>query len=230
MCCQHCCNQLASQPISHADISHAETGARTQKVEAHQTGFQEVSSQTSTSKKHAAGLGPARLVMSLLSGVIGTFLLASLAATLPSLIGWSSIKVLGSSMGTKLPLGSIAVTRQVPADQIRVGDVILFSASHGGVQTLHRVKRFETVDAKRVAITQGDANQHEDLTPVEMNQSGSVVQYHVPLLGFVFAFLASKGTLLLVAFGVFLLPYVFVVAPSQKKKSVAVISQPKLTV
>lgn len=124
-------------------------------------------------------------------------LVAILAATLPALFGWNSIKVLGSSMGNELPVGSVAVTRKVAADQIRPGQVILFSSARGGVPTLHRVIRFENLDGKRVAITKGDANASEDTTPVVMDKSGSVVQYHIPFLGYLFAAMATHAKFLL---------------------------------
>lgn len=124
-------------------------------------------------------------------------LVAVLATTLPALVGWNSIKVLGSSMGNELPVGSVAVTRKVAADQIRLGQVILFSSARGGVPTLHRVIRFENLDGKRVAITKGDANASEDTTPVVMDKSGSVVQYHIPFLGYLFAAMANHAKLLL---------------------------------
>jgi signal peptidase I len=131
-------------------------------------------------------------------GSIGALaMVAVLAATVPALFGWNSIKVLGSSMGGALPLGSIAVTREVPANEIRLGDVILFTSKAGAIPTLHRVVRLETQDGKRVAITKGDANRKEDLTPVVMETTGSVVQYHVPLLGYLFAALANNAKLLL---------------------------------
>ena len=125
---------------------------------------------------------------------------AVLAATVPALFGWSSIKVLGSSMGAELPVGSVAVTRKIPADRIRTADVILFASARGGVPTLHRVIRFETVDGKRVAVTKGDSNATEDATPVVMDKSGSVVQYHIPFLGYLFAALANHARFILFLF------------------------------
>lgn len=130
-------------------------------------------------------------------GIVTVMLVAVLATTLPALVGWNSIKVLGSSMGNELPVGSVAVTRKVAADQIRPGQVILFSSARGGVPTLHRVIRFENLDGKRVAITKGDANASEDTTPVVMDKSGSVVQYHIPFLGYLFAAMGNHAKLLL---------------------------------
>ncbi len=220
MCCHHCCNQL---PFSN---NHLAPLVPMDQLANQTSGLSDgVQGGESLGPKREPQTGLFRLATAGLTGVVGAFLLAVLAATLPSLIGWNSIKVLGSSMGSQLPLGSIAVTRQTPADRIHIGDVILFSASRGGIPTLHRVIRFETNDGKRVAITKGDANQQEDLTPVVMNRTGSVVQYHVPVLGFVFAFLADQATTLF--FILALLLVVFMVLPqSQKKKSdTAVMSQ-----
>lgn len=224
MCCQHCCSHRVL-PIDH----QPEPLAQDKESITYVLASNEIPEEHNSTKKPTSQSGSMRLAGSVLSGVFGAFLLAVLAATLPSLIGWNSIKVLGSSMGSQLPVGSIAVTRQIPADRIHVGDVILFSASNGGIPTLHRVIRFETVNAARLAITKGDANEHEDLTPVMMNRTGSVVQYHVPLLGFVFAFIAARATTTLLVLGPLFILYVLFFPGSRNKKSIANIAQPTLT-
>lgn len=176
MCCPHCCTQIANagqvqvSPSDHRDAASA---------------------PSPWWRRLAAGLG-------LSVGAI--LLVAVLAATVPAVFGWSSSTVLGSSMGRELPIGSVAVTKKVPADRIRTADVILFSSARGGVPTLHRVIRFETVDGKRVAVTKGDSNATEDTTPVAMDRSGSVVQYHIPFLGYLFAALANNARFILFLF------------------------------
>ena len=176
MCCPHCCTHIANAgqvqvaPSDHRDAASA---------------------PAPWWQRLGAGLG---------LGVGAILLMAVLAATVPALFGWSSITVLGSSMGRELPVGSVAVTKKVPADRIRTADVILFSSAGGGVPTLHRVIRFETVDGKRVAVTKGDSNATEDTTPVAMDRSGSVVQYHVPFLGYLFAALANNARFILFLF------------------------------
>ena len=176
MCCPHCCTHIANAgqvqvaPSDHRDAASA---------------------PAPWWQRLGAGLG---------LGVGAILLMAVLAATGPALVGWSSITVLGSSMGRELPVGSVAVTKKVPAGRIRTADVILFSSARGGVPTLHRVIRFETVDGKRVAVTKGDSNATEDTTPVAMDRSGSVVQYHIPFLGYLFAALANNARFILFLF------------------------------
>lgn len=172
MCCPHCCTQNAN-----ADPVNADPTTQTR---------EEIARTWWSRPASWVGVG------------VGTVIfVAILAATLPALFGWNSVKVLGSSMGSELPVGSVAVTRKVAADQIRTGQVILFSSARGGVPTLHRVIRFENLDGKRVAITKGDANASEDTTPVVLDKSGSVVQYHIPFLGYLFAAMANHAKILL---------------------------------
>ena len=176
MCCPHCCTHIANaSQVQVAPSDHRDAA----------------SAPAPWWQRLGAGLG---------LGVGAILLMAVLAATVPALFGWSSITVLGSSMGRELPVGSVAVTKKVPADRIRTADVILFSSARGGVPTLHRVIRFETVDGKRVAVTKGDSNATEDTTPVAMDRSGSVVQYHIPFLGYLFATLANNARFILFLF------------------------------
>jgi signal peptidase I len=178
VCCPHCCSHSFQTDTPQHQSKHDDATRTSSEPEREQSWARRALSRVGT------GLG-------------GLFVVAVLAATVPALFGWNSIKVLGSSMGDALPLGSIAVTREVPAADIQVGDVILFASKAGAIPTLHRVIRFETQDGKRVAVTKGDANQKEDLTPVAMNNAGSVVQYHVPYLGYLFVALASNAKLLI---------------------------------
>lgn len=121
-----------------------------------------------------------------------------LAVTLPSFFGYHSLTVVSGSMGDALPIGSIAVTKPVAADAIRVGDVITFSRPGASLPVLHRVVSITHDGGQRVAMTKGDANGSEDALPLVLLGTGEVVQYHVPLLGYVLVFIQSLWGRLLV--------------------------------
>lgn len=72
------------------------------------------------------------------------------------------IVVAGGSMRPALAVGDIVLVREVPAQDIRAGDVITFR-DEGGLFVTHRVIGHEDGDF----VTQGDANETPDRLPVQ---------------------------------------------------------------
>ena len=52
-----------------------------------------------------------------------------LLVTAPGFLGYHSISVMSGSMGDALPVGSVAVTRPILAEDVREGDVVAFTHS-----------------------------------------------------------------------------------------------------
>ena len=119
---------------------------------------------------------------------------ALLAVTLPGLAGYHNLTITGGSMGSALPVGSVAVTRTIDIRDVRVGDVIAFNRSRGGVTIVHRVVAINQTDDGPVAVTRGDANSNDDADGLLLQHAqGDRVVYHVPWIGYVFVFAQSPG-------------------------------------
>ncbi len=113
-------------------------------------------------------------------------ILAYLPIALPRLFSYGQYTVVTGSMEPEIPVGSIVYTKSVTAADIEVGDVIAFESY--GVTITHRVVGLTEDGA---FITQGDANDSADFTPVyAQNVLGKVV-VHIPLIGALASFLAT---------------------------------------
>jgi signal peptidase len=88
----------------------------------------------------------------------------------------------GVSMEPALNAGDVAITRDVPAEAIRPGDVIRFH--EGGSHILHRVVEVRNVGAEVQFITQGDANNTVD-APVTYGRVRGKVILVLPKIGWV---------------------------------------------
>jgi signal peptidase len=117
-------------------------------------------------------------------GVLG----ASLA---PRLLGYSSVIVYGGSMAGTIPVGSLAVTKEVRPQDVNVGDVIVFyppATSPDRSPLMHRVVSVREEDGQRVFQTKGDANPTLDPTEISLQDTGSRVVYTVPYVGYLVNF------------------------------------------
>jgi len=112
----------------------------------------------------------------------------ALAASLaPRLLGYSSVIVYGGSMADGIPVGSIAVTKEVQPEDVNVGDVIVFyppATSPDRSPLMHRVVSVREEDGQRIFRTKGDANPTLDPTEVSLQDTGSRVVYTVPYVGY----------------------------------------------
>jgi signal peptidase I len=89
------------------------------------------------------------------------------------------------SMAPAIDTGAIAFAREVPARDLRVGDIVSVTTA-AGVRVTHRVVGTERSDDRVVLTLRGDANRAADREtyPVE---SAYRVFWHVPRLGYVVA-------------------------------------------
>jgi signal peptidase len=138
---------------------------------------------------------PLALAVTIVLSGATVVVLGALAVSLgPRLIGYSSIVVQGGSMATSLPVGSIAVTEQVPAEAINVGDVILFhppatSPNHASV--MHRVVSVREENGQRLFRTKGDANATPDPWEFGLEGNGARLVYAVPYVGYLVAYVRT---------------------------------------
>jgi len=97
--------------------------------------------------------------------------------------------VAGGSMSPALHLGDMVIIAKVSPDTVREGDIIEFRL--GEVMVIHRVIDIEESGGAKQFITQGDANDNPDATPVSPEQVKGRVMLNVPKLGWVTLFFRS---------------------------------------
>ena len=109
----------------------------------------------------------------------------------PRLLGYSSVVVYGGSMADSIPIGSIAVTKEVHPEDVAVGDVIVFyppTTSPDRSPLMHRVVSVREEDGQRLFRTKGDANATPDHWEIGIEGRGSRVIYAVPYVGYLMDF------------------------------------------
>ncbi len=96
------------------------------------------------------------------------------------LFGIRPTLVSGVSMSPALMAGDVVVTRDVPPEDIEVGDIIRFR--HHDSYIIHRVVDIEKESGRYYFITQGDANNVQDPPILEGQLEGKVI-LTVPKIG-----------------------------------------------
>lgn len=106
--------------------------------------------------------------------------------------GWSVHPVLSGSMEPALKTGGVIVTKLVPLEEIKVGDIICFQLDHQ-IIVAHRVIRIFEREGKPWFQTKGDANEEPDLNLVS-SKGGEIakVVFYLPYLGYLVSFVKSK--------------------------------------
>jgi signal peptidase I len=130
---------------------------------------------------------------------LGILCLALLILAAPHL-GFRLLTVTGGSMGSALPVGSVAVVKSVVVSEITAGDVVAYqrSSEHSSVVT-HRVVEVLNQDGQISFVTAGDNNAHTDSYPVPAANVIGKVWFHVALAGYLVNFIRQPiGYVLLV--------------------------------
>lgn len=109
--------------------------------------------------------------------------LAIIAAVLilPRCFGYINLAVLSGSMEPEISVGSIVFTKEADPELLKVGDIVTYRLS-GNTMVTHRV--IENDKTAKQLITQGDANETADASPVTYENVVGKVAMHLPLLGY----------------------------------------------
>lgn len=100
------------------------------------------------------------------------------------------------SMSPTIPTGSVAIVREIPADEIRIGDVVTVDRA-GDLPVTHRVTSVTVVDGAPEARTitmQGDANASPDPFPYTV-ETVRIVMGSVPHLASVVVWFSNPVVL-----------------------------------
>lgn len=124
------------------------------------------------------------------------------------LMGYRVYTVISGSMEPDISVGDLVYVKPVDPSTIQVGDDITFVLNEDLVVATHRVIR---IDAEKKHIyTKGIANEIADTDPVHFKNVLGVVQFNIPLLGYVSDFIQNPpGMYITIAAGAVLIILVF---------------------
>lgn len=91
--------------------------------------------------------------------------------------------VVSGSMAPTLPVGSVVLTTQQPASQVRVGDIVQVPRAADGTVVTHRVNAVEKTGAGYELTLKGDANAQVDPETYTVTSVG-VFRGDIPFLGY----------------------------------------------
>jgi signal peptidase len=97
---------------------------------------------------------------------------------LSSVLGLSLVTFATGSMAPTIPTGSVAVVREVPASELKVGDVATLERAGMGLPVTHRVTTVEPSPTKpdiTIVSMQGDANPIPDVFPYHVSTAKVVL-------------------------------------------------------
>lgn len=110
----------------------------------------------------------------------------------PKVAGATPLTVLSGSMTGTYEIGDVVIVKPVEPDELAIGDVITFQAqSDDPTLTTHRIVGLAFGSEGTEFVTQGDANNAADLSPIKPAQVRGEVWYSVPLVGYVSVWLAG---------------------------------------
>lgn len=134
----------------------------------------------------------AREIALTLGAVIGLVCILVAAAAL--LLGITPLIVRSGSMEPTIPTGALAIAKDLPANDIKPGDVISVD-NQQGIRITHRVVSVDSVSGDAAAVTlKGDANGVPDAQPYVIT-SAKRVAFHVDGLGYAIAWLNTPAAM-----------------------------------
>lgn len=156
-----------------------------------------------TSTTQPQGRAARTAVSVLVNALLVVATLVGLAYLAPTLLGYERYVITGGSMTGTIDKYSIVFEKNVPVDDLAVGDVITYlPPADSGVTNLvtHRIIDIGTgPDGSTLLRTQGDANPEPDPWRFSLTSAQQpVVRGHVPEIGRVMVALADRDVRMLV--------------------------------
>lgn len=134
----------------------------------------------------------------------------------PTIMGHKFFTVMTGSMQPSIMVGDLVIAKELPPEQINVGDVITFKSQNSGNITTHRVKEVIKDGAGIKYITQGDANNVQDQNTVESKAVIGKVVRCIPKVGTIMSWMKSHLSLIIV--GIFTITALSAIGSNLSKK------------
>jgi len=188
-------------------------------------------------RRHQRHTGPVRRAADVLLTLGAALGVASVLLAVASvLLGVQPLILQSGSMSPTISTGSLALAREVPADRIRVGDVVSVPGPDGRRVT-HRVEKVSSAPSMPGAfslVLRGDANPVPDRDPYLVTEADRVF-LHVPGLGYLAAWLSGPLGMFLAGLAVAAVIASAAVRPSRRperggRRKAAVVSAAVLAV
>ena len=127
----------------------------------------------------------------------------------PHFLRMNFFTIYGGSMVPTIPIGSVVAAKSVEASAIKVGDIITFrTGTEADRVVTHRVVEVSNDSGALSFRTAGDSNANPDGNAVLAENVVGKVWFHVPFLGYLSSFVATKlGFILLI-----LVPGTFIIS------------------
>lgn len=166
--------------------------------------------------------GVVSTILVVLIVVFAVFLMGS------RLVGYQVYTVISGSMEPEYSVGDLVYVKPVDSiEDIKVKDAITFVLNEELTVATHRVIEVD-VENQRL-YTKGDANDVADANPVHFKNVIGVVQFRIPLLGYVSDFIQNPpGMYITIAAGAVLIILVFLPDFLPKKKEEVVTADPEV--
>ena len=117
-----------------------------------------------------------------------------LALTLPRLFGMPVLVVLSGSMEPEIATGDVVVESRISPLAARVGDVVTFRDPERPERLItHRVRSMRETGGEVSFTTKGDANNTVESWQIPRHGSIGRVEYRVPKLGYVVAWISGPA-------------------------------------
>lgn len=104
--------------------------------------------------------------------------------------------VLTGSMLPDIKINDVVVTKKIPEDKLKIGDIVTFytpDPRFNGIIVTHRIVDILNNNGKKEYRTKGDNNNVEDTALINYDNIVGKVILKVPRLGYVQVFLATQG-------------------------------------
>lgn len=146
------------------------------------------------------------VLMAILVVIIVMTLIAKFNNKVPSVLGYSVLRISSGSMETTLPTGSYIVVKKTDPKDVKVGDIITFYSDDPtiyGMPNTHRVIGIKTgEDGKLIFQTKGDNNLIEDKYPPSEDALIGVFQTRLALVSVLSGAFGGNGTIVVIILAV----------------------------